>query len=120
MSALQIQWMIGAVSYRTAWYMCHCVRAAMQDDSLRRLSEVVEIGETYIGHKARNHHGRGVGGGLRKGEGGRELWSLLKRGILGTYHNVSKDYLPMYLTEFAFRHNHGTDADLFTRVLATC
>src|SRR5713226_699175 len=32
MSALQIQRMIGAGSYRTAWYMCHRVRAAMQDD----------------------------------------------------------------------------------------
>ena len=28
------------------------------------------------------------------------FWSLLKRGIVGTYHRVSKDYLPLYLNEF--------------------
>jgi hypothetical protein len=32
---------------------------------------------------------------------------VLKRGIVGTYHKVSKDYLPMYLDEFTFRHNNG-------------
>jgi ISXO2-like transposase domain/Transposase zinc-ribbon domain len=31
------------------------------------------------------------------------FWSLLKRGIMGTYHNVSKKYLPLYLAEFQFR-----------------
>jgi hypothetical protein len=30
------------------------------------------------------------------------FWSLLKRGIVGTYHNVSKKYLPLYLAEFQF------------------
>ncbi|MGH7841980.1 MAG: IS1595 family transposase [Candidatus Binataceae bacterium] len=28
------------------------------------------------------------------------FWSLLKRGIMGTFHNVSKDYLRLYLAEF--------------------
>jgi hypothetical protein len=30
------------------------------------------------------------------------FWSLLKRGVVGTYHNVSKKYLPFYLAEFQF------------------
>ena len=30
------------------------------------------------------------------------FWSLLKRGVVGTYHNVSKTYLPLYLAEFNF------------------
>src|SRR5262249_47412458 len=30
------------------------------------------------------------------------FWSLLKRGVMGTYHNVSAKYLPLYLAEFQF------------------
>src|SRR6266481_5579005 len=47
------------------------------------------------------------------------FWSLLKRGVVGTFHNVSKKYLPLYLNEFAFRHNHRKDADVFDRLLAS-
>src|SRR4029077_10160266 len=35
------------------------------------------------------------------------FWSLLKRGIMGSFHHVSKEYLPMYVNEFSWRHNHG-------------
>jgi hypothetical protein len=34
------------------------------------------------------------------------LFSLLKRGLYGTFHSVSKQHLPKYLDEFAFRWNH--------------
>jgi hypothetical protein len=43
------------------------------------------------------------------------FWSLLKRGIMGTYHNVSKKYLPLYLAEFQFRHNTRKNPDIFRR-----
>lgn len=45
------------------------------------------------------------------------FWALLKRGIVGTFHNVSKDYLPLYLNEFSFRHNHRKDPDMFEALL---
>ena len=48
------------------------------------------------------------------------FWSLLKRGIVGTYHKVGKDYLPLYLNEFSFRHNHRSDADIFGAMVTTC
>lgn len=32
-------------------------------------------------------------------------FSLLKRGIIGTFHSVSVKHLPNYLNEFEFRHN---------------
>lgn len=33
-------------------------------------------------------------------------WGRVKRSITGTYVNVSRKYLPLYLAEFNFRHNH--------------
>src|SRR5262245_8080852 len=48
------------------------------------------------------------------------FWSLLKRGIMGSYHKVSKDYLPLYIAEFTFRHNHRKDADIFGSIIAGC
>jgi hypothetical protein len=40
------------------------------------------------------------------------FWALLKRGVVGTYHQVSGEYLPMYLAEFAFRHNERQNPDM--------
>ena len=34
------------------------------------------------------------------------VFSLLKRGIYGVYHNVSRKHLHRYCTEFEFRYNH--------------
>jgi hypothetical protein len=48
------------------------------------------------------------------------FWSLLKRGIMGSYHKVSKDYLPLYLAESSFRHNHRKDEDMFGKLIAGC
>lgn len=48
------------------------------------------------------------------------FWSLLKRGIIGSYHHVSRKYLPLYLNEFSFRHNHRNDDDIFGKALAGC
>jgi len=204
MSAMQIQRTIGAGSYRTAWYMCHRIRAAMKNGEFKKLTGVVEVDETYIGGKAKNRHGWGIGRGHEKGAAGRgpsgklavigaiarkgnvvaqiientdqftlsrfvhqtvsekvdlvatdeypgyrmlkarfphkvvrhtireyvhgnvhtnnldSFWSLIKRGIMGTFHKVSKDYLPLYLNEFAFRHNYRKHPDMFERVVATC
>jgi len=33
------------------------------------------------------------------------FWSLVKRGIGGVYHAVSKKYLQSYLNEYSFRYN---------------
>jgi transposase-like protein len=38
-------------------------------------------------------------------------FSLLKRGIVGTFHQVSKKHLPLYLAEFDHRFNHRNVTD---------
>ena len=48
------------------------------------------------------------------------FWSLLKRGIVGNYHHVSKKYLPLYLAEFQFRFNNRKEPDMFSKAIAGC
>lgn len=196
-SALQIHRMLGTGSYRTAWYMCHRIRAAMKDNSIQGLTGEIEVDETYIGGKSTSRHAGQkpskktavIGAIARKGNvvckvierttkekmqefvtqavgervsliatddhyGYRGLrrkgyvhlsvnhrrgeyvkntvhgsihtanldsfWALLKRGIVGTFHKVSEDYLPLYLNEFSFRHNHRKHPDMFGVVIAGC
>jgi transposase-like protein len=37
------------------------------------------------------------------------FWSLVKRGISGVYHSVSRKHLQGYLNEYTFRYNHRDD-----------
>ncbi len=48
------------------------------------------------------------------------IWSLLKRGIIGTFHNVSAKYLPLYVAEFEWRYNHRDHEDIFGEAVARC
>ena len=36
------------------------------------------------------------------------FWSLIRRGIMGTFHKVSAKYLPLYVAEFEWRKTTGT------------
>ena len=57
-SANQIKRTVG-MSYKTAWYLCHRIRAAMKEAELPMLDGTVEMDETYVGGKQRNP-GRGM------------------------------------------------------------
>ncbi|SFK63710.1 IS1595 family transposase [Methylocapsa palsarum] len=48
------------------------------------------------------------------------FWSLLKRGIMGSYHKVSRKYLPLYVAEFEFRYNNRGNPDIFGAAIARC
>lgn len=41
------------------------------------------------------------------------VWSLLKRSVVGTYHQLSTKHLPAYLDEVAFRFNNRENPYLF-------
>lgn len=41
------------------------------------------------------------------------FWSLVKRGVVGTFHKVSRKYLPLYVAEFQFRYNNRTNPNIF-------
>ena len=48
------------------------------------------------------------------------FWSLVKRAIIGTFHNVSAKYLPLYVNEFQFRYNNRGNADIFAAAIKAC
>ncbi len=48
------------------------------------------------------------------------FWSLFKRGIVGSFHHVSKEYLPLYLNEFSYRRNNRHNPQVFQELLTTC
>ena len=46
------------ITQKSAWFLLHRIRLAMQSGSLRMLGGEVEVDETYIGGKARNMHAK--------------------------------------------------------------
>ena len=183
MSACQVQRTIG-VSYKTAWYLCHRIRAAMQEVAPKKLNGTVEIDETYVGGKKRRWRAKSIKQvviGIRQRNGDLRLiraedaksktvqaiikanvgshvevvmtdesaiypwalnhmdsgkhktinhskryahgdvhtntvesaFSLLKRGIVGTWHKVDAKHLPAYLDEMCFRFNNRKNPYLF-------
>ncbi len=48
------------------------------------------------------------------------FWSLVKRGVVGTFHKVSAKYMPLYVAEFQFRYNNRENVDIFGAAVARC
>jgi transposase-like protein len=197
-SSYEIHRAIG-VTQKTAWFMDHRIRLALQGENSGKLAGEVEVDETFIGGKARNMHAdvklrriTGTGGkdkvavlgiikrggkirtsvvpnrkknalqtevrkhvesgsilytdALRSYEGLADesthqvidhakcyvegkvhtntlenFWSLLKRGIRGTYVSIEPFHLLRYLDEQPFRYNFRedmSDAERFSIAVA--
>ena len=64
------------------------------------------VGQEYVGHGVVTHsRGEYVRAGVFHTNTIEGYFSLLKRGIIGVYHHVSKAHLQRYCTEFDFRYN---------------
>lgn len=182
-SALQVQRHIGT-TYKTAWYLCHRIRKAMEElnaEPLGGAGKIVEVDETYLGgritrkgigaakgakvtilgiaersgrvhlqkidnakaesikpilkaklspetqqvvtdgapvygwvvpsivpvsqHKVANHTEELKEFGIVSNKTVEGAFSLFKRGVIGSYHQLSKDHLDSYLQEFCWRYN---------------
>jgi len=193
-SANQIKRTVG-MSYKTAWYLCHRIRAAMKEADRPLMDGTVEVDETYIGakqhgtqrkpgfgdckkqivvgirqrggdlrffnaqdvkagtlaqyvretvsedvdvivtdelntyptafrdtpfadrHKTINHKAKVYVDGDVHTNTAESAFSLLKRGIIGTWHRISAKHLASYLDEMSFRFNRRKDANLFMDTL---
>ena len=188
-SANQMKRTLGVGSYRTAWYLCHRIRAAMITDAKKQLNGIVEVDETWVGGKRKDvGHGykgnkvlavgaverdgdivleaikhadretlhkfihshtspdteviitdewpayKGIGDHDTKHEtvnhsldewvrgdihtnSVENVWSLLKRSIIGSYHKVSVKHLDAYLDELEWRFNNRKNEYLFRDTL---
>jgi transposase-like protein len=73
-------------------------------------SHYVKMGREFADHKAVDHsrleYAYKFDGSTVSTNAAENFFSILKRGIYGTYHSVSEAHLSRYLAEFDFRYNH--------------
>ena len=50
-------------------------------------------------------------------QGIESFWSLFKRGVIGSFHQVSVKHLHRYLNEFSFRFNNREAEDIFALII---
>ena len=76
----------------------------------------LRLGDKYT-HKRIKHAARVYVDGDIHTQSIEGFWSLVKNGIRGTYHSVSKKWLQGYLNEYAWRYNHRDDPRAMFRLL---
>lgn len=110
MSAHQLHRMLG-VTYKTAWFMAHRIREAM-DDKTDESNLYPVTGAEFASHRRVKHTS---GEDVRYEDGTaihtstvENVFSVFKRGMKGVYQHCSEKHLHRYVTEFGFRFNHRT------------
>ena|SRR5712691_6862911 len=80
------------------------------------------IGDEYAGHSSVDHSAEEYvrAGGFVHTNTVESHFALIKRGVFGTFHNISEAHLHRYLAEFDFRANTRdlTDAERAAALLA--
>ena len=70
------------------------------------------IGKSFKGgHKVVNHGLGEYANGEANTNTVESFFAILKRGVHGTFHHISKKHLPRYCDEFSFRWNQRKEAD---------
>lgn len=117
MSAHEIHRLLG-VTYKTAWFMCHRLRAAMNgagtDGPLGGPNKVVEADETYVGGKAKNR-------AFRQPRAKQAVVALVEReGHVRSFHvaNVTAKQLRPLIVTTVDRASHlmTDESAVYTRV----
>jgi len=70
-------------------------------------SGYVGLDGLFFRHATVNHGAGEYTSGIASTNGIESVWAVLKRGVYGVYHQVSKKHLARYVDEFAFRLNAG-------------
>ena len=70
------------------------------------------LGNMFGQHSAVNHSAGEYARGTATTNTVESSFALLKRGLYGTFHHVSKQHLQRYVTEFDFRWNHRKTDDI--------
>lgn len=86
--------------------------AILYTDEWQGYNEVAEMYEHYFVDHSRKQYANGDAC-TNTIEG---FWSLLKRGIIGIYHHLSREHLQLYVNEFCFRYNTRKISD-FSRFI---
>jgi hypothetical protein len=89
----------------------------MTDEWKAYLGAMTKAGVNPEKHKRVNHSAKIYVDGDVTTNGIESAFSLLKRGIVGSWHKVSAKHLPAYLEEMTFRFNRRGRADLFIDTL---
>jgi transposase-like protein len=70
------------------------------------------IGKHFEGGHGVVNHGMGeYVNGISNTNTAESYFAILKRGVAGTFHHISKKHLPRYCDEFSFRWNHRKTTD---------
>lgn len=67
----------------------------------------------HFTHKTVNHAKEFVSFEKTSTNGVENFWSLLKRGLKGQYHHISKKYLQKYVDEFVWKYNNIGNENMF-------